>query len=103
MLGISPETFETVQSIKTKQHAKEVVGYSIPQRDFVPFTPEFYVLADKTEESNFDIPDLGEFIAAKTVDIECRLAETTVGKPKTSFAYNTNGVLVKALSVDGAS
>lgn len=65
--------------------------------------PEVSALADITEESSFDTPDLHDFIAARTADNECHLAETTVEQPKTSFSYIADGILVRGLPADGGT
>lgn len=79
MLNINPKTIRAVQCIETKQQEAEGIHYSLPRLDIKPFIPDVYALAHKTEESNFDILDMHEFIAAQAAGNECRLAAATVG------------------------
>lgn len=77
--------------------------YGTAQLDFVSLLTGVYAIADKVEESNFDITDLHDFIIAQTANNECQLVATIVGRPKTSLLYDANGPFVLMSSVDGAS
>lgn len=68
VLSINQEAFETICYVEIKQQEKETGEHNSPQRDIVPVIPEVHALADKTEESTFDKPDLHELTAAQRAE-----------------------------------
>lgn len=67
------------------------------------FLPTFYVIFNENKERRLDISKLREFITGQAVGNESRLAAATVGLPKASFSYDTDGALESLSSLDGAS
>lgn len=102
VLNINPETFQSLYYAKMKGEEGEPEDHSSSQGSFFPLLREVLTLANETEESKVDIPDVREFITAQTVKNVCRMAEATVSEPKTTFSHNIDGALERVSPLDGA-
>lgn len=89
--------------MKIEQAEVNEENCSTPRGKFVSFLPEFYALADETEDLQLDTMDTCQFIKTQEADNERRLAAGMVWKPKTSFSYDTDGVVVRVSVVDSVS
>lgn len=100
VLNMDPKSARTVYSVEIEQKQKEAKEYSTARGKFVSLLSEVYALAEKTEESKLDTPDLYEFIIAQTTDSGWYLEGETVKQPKTLTSYDADVVVVTALPVD---
>lgn len=89
VLNINSKTFSTVCNVETEQKGEKPGEYTTLQKRLVTFLPEVFALADKTEQSKLDIPNLNEFITTQTASNKCLLEVLTVRQPEKSFSYDS--------------
>lgn len=74
-----------------------------PNGAFIPFISEVCMIARRTDKEKAEIPTLTEFITVQVSLAHCRAAFTSLGKPNTRFNIDSEGVLVRVSSTNGAS
>lgn len=74
-----------------------------PRTNFFLFIPQFCITADITYNDKTKVLTLAVFISAQTTDATCRSAFASVRKPNTRSNVDSDGLLILASPLVGAS